>query len=83
MGGPTLVQIPVEVIGEFSITPVTAEHFYSTWVRSFLCSDEEMHKVTDHHYTASTNVMEVVTFVWKSQHLVPMQQDENVQTVNL
>lgn len=42
-----------------------------------------MHKVTDHHYTVSTNVMEVVTLVWKSQHLVPMQQDENVQTVNL
>lgn len=67
----------------FFITRVTAENFYSTWVRSFLCSDEEMHKVTDHHYTVSTNVMEVVTFAWKSQHLVPMQQDENVQTVNL
>lgn len=31
-----------------------------------------MHKVTDHHYTTSTNVMEVVTFVWKYQHLVPI-----------
>ena len=61
----------------------TAENFYSTWVRSFLCSNEEMHEVTDHHYTASTNVRGAETFRWKSQHSVPMQQDENVQTVNL
>lgn len=71
------------MIGDFFITRFTAENFYSTWVCSFLCSDEEMHKATDHHYTASASVMEVVTFVWKSQQLVPMQQDENVQTVSL
>lgn len=70
-------------MGDVFITCVTTENLYSTRVLSFLCSDEEMHKPTDHHYTTSTNVMEVVTFVWKSQHLVPMQQDENVQTVNL
>lgn len=41
-----------------------------------------MHEVTNHHYTASTNVRGMEIFRWKSQHSVPMQQDENVQTVN-